>query len=292
VIDDDAANRHWFTLSTPAWGRYGRKAWLNGDVRHRNEAGVTLSGSATPAVLEESPGYVGYEEAGQITEAVRRKPYSVVLLDEIEKAHPDVFNLLLQILDDGRLTDAQGRTVDFKNTVVIMTSNLGAERIQAHARRNEDFEELKEDLMQLLRSHFRPEFLNRIDEIIVFRALTKEQVIQIAELLLDRVRRRLRAQRIELTFTPDAEAFIADRGYDPEFGARPLQRTIQRLVENPLSRMLLDGAIREGDAVTVGVVDGGLDFDVRRPAGSEKKDEKSRKDGKSDEEKELVADEG
>ena len=152
------------------------------------------------------PGYVGYEEAGQLTEAVRRKPYSVVLLDEIEKAHPDVFNLLLQILDDGRLTDAQGRTVDFKNTVVIMTSNLGAERIQAHARRNEDFEELKEDLMQLLRSHFRPEFLNRIDEIIVFRALTKEQVIQITELLLDRVRRRLRAQRIELTFTPEAEA--------------------------------------------------------------------------------------
>ena len=187
------------------------------------------------------PGYVGYEEAGQLTEVVRRKPYSVVLLDEIEKAHPDVFNLLLQILDDGRLTDAQGRTVDFKNTVVIMTSNLGAERIQAHARRNEEFEELKEDLMQLLRSHFRPEFLNRIDEIIVFRALTKEQVIQIAELLLDRVRRRLRSQRIDLIFTPEAEAFLADRGYDPEFGARPLQRTIQRLVENPLSRMLLGG---------------------------------------------------
>jgi len=238
------------------------------------------------------PGYVGYEEAGQLTEAVRRKPYSVVLLDEIEKAHPDVFNLLLQILDDGRLTDAQGRTVDFKNTVVIMTSNLGAERIQAHARRNENFEELKEDLMQLLRSHFRPEFLNRIDETIVFRALTKEQVIQIAELLLDRVRRRLRAQRIELTFTPDAEAFIADRGYDPEFGARPLQRTIQRLVENALSRMLLDGAIREGDAVTVGVVGGGLDFDVRRPAGSEEGDEKSRKNGKSDEERNWSQNEG
>lgn len=126
--------------------------------------------------------------------------------------------------------------------------------------------------MQLLRSHFRPEFLNRIDEIIVFRALTKEQVIQITELLLDRVRRRLRAQRIELTFTPEAEAFIADRGYDPEFGARPLQRTIQRLVENPLSRMLLDGAVVEGDAVTIDMVDGGLDFDVRRPAGSGGKD--------------------
>src|SRR4030095_7328341 len=135
--------------------------------------------------------------------------------------------------------------------------------------------------MQLLRSNFRPEFLNRIDEIIVFRALTKEQVIQIAELLLDRVRRRLRAQRIELTFTPDAEAFIADRGYDPEFGARPLQRTIQRRGESALSRMLLDGAIGEGDAVTVGVVDGGLDFDVRRPAGSEEKEQQSRQHEKS-----------
>src|SRR5436190_18706327 len=140
------------------------------------------------------PGYVGYEEAGQLTEAVRRRPYSVVLLDEIEKAHADVFNLLLQILDDGRLTDAQGRTVDFKDTVVIMTSNLGADRIQAHARRKEPFEDLKSDLMQLLRSHFRPEFLNRIDEVIVFRALTREQILAITKLLLDKVARRLHAQ--------------------------------------------------------------------------------------------------
>ena len=213
------------------------------------------------------PGYVGYEEAGQLTEAVRRKPYSVVLLDEIEKAHPDVFNLLLQILDDGRLTDARGRTVDFKNSVVIMTSNLGADRIQAHARKKESFEELKDDLMQLLRAHFRPEFLNRIDEIIVFRSLTREQVVDITRLLLDRVTRRLHAQRIELRFDDDAVGHLADAGFDPEFGARPLQRTIQRLIENQLSRMLLDGSLQEGDAVTVRLKDGRLDFDVTRKVG-------------------------
>ena len=213
------------------------------------------------------PGYVGYEEAGQLTEAVRRKPYSVVLLDEIEKAHPDVFNLLLQILDDGRLTDAQGRTVDFKNSVVIMTSNLGADRIQAHARKKESFEELKDDLMQLLRAHFRPEFLNRIDEIIVFRSLTREQVVDITRLLLDRVTRRLHAQRIELRFDDEAVRHLADAGFDPEFGARPLQRTIQRLIENQLSRMLLDGSLQEGDAATVRLKDGRLDFDVTRKVG-------------------------
>src|ERR687897_2466389 len=213
------------------------------------------------------PGYVGYEEAGQLTEAIRRKPYSVVLLDEIEKAHADVFNLLLQILDDGRLTDAQGRTVDFKNCVVIMTSNLGADRIQAHARRKESFVELRDDLMQLLRAHFRPEFLNRIDEIIVFRALTRDQVVDITRLMLDRVTRRLRAQRIEVAFTDEAIGHLANAGFDPEFGARPLQRTIQRLVENRLSRMVLDGSLQEGDAVTVDLQDGRLDFDVVRKVG-------------------------
>jgi len=212
------------------------------------------------------PGYVGYEEAGQLTEAVRRKPYSVVLLDEIEKAHADVFNLLLQILDDGRLTDAQGRTVDFKNTVVIMTSNLGADRIQAHARREESFEDLKEDLLQLLRSHFRPEFLNRVDEVIVFRALTKQQVVEIAKLLLDRVARRLRAQHIDVAFDDEAVAFLVERGFDPEFGARPLRRTIQRQVENELSRMLLEGTLAEGDSVTVGMRDGRLHFEVEHKA--------------------------
>jgi ATP-dependent Clp protease ATP-binding subunit ClpC len=212
------------------------------------------------------PGYVGYEEAGQLTEAVRRKPYSVVLLDEIEKAHPDVFNLLLQILDDGRLTDGQGRTVDFKNTVVIMTSNLGADLIQDATRREADWDKLKEDLMQVLRQHFRPEFLNRVDEIIVFRALTHKQVVVIARLLLDKVARRIRAQHIEVTFTDEAMEFLANKGFDPEFGARPLRRTIQRLVENELSRMLLDGTLNEGDSVTVKLEGGKLQFDVSRGA--------------------------
>ena len=208
------------------------------------------------------PGYVGYEEAGQLTESVRRRPYSVLLLDEIEKAHPDVFNILLQILDDGRLTDSQGRTVDFKNVVIIMTSNLGAERIQAHARRNESFEELKEDMIQILRHSLRPEFLNRIDETIVFRALTKEQIADIARLLLEGTQRRLRAQDIEVEFTEEATELLAEEGFDPEFGARPLRRTIQRRVDNDLSRMVLDGSLNPGDKVVVGGEEGMLTFEV------------------------------
>jgi ATP-dependent Clp protease ATP-binding subunit ClpC len=222
------------------------------------------------------PGYVGYEEAGQLTEQVRRRPYSVLLLDEIEKAHADVFNILLQILDDGRLTDAQGRTVDFKNTVVIMTSNLGSDRIQQHTRQRETFEELKEDLMQILRRSFRPEFINRIDEIIVFRALTDEQLGDITKLLLDRLSRRLHAQQIEVVFTDEAVQFLAREGYDPEFGARPLKRTIQRLVENELSRMVLAATVQPGDKVTVDVSDDKLEFDVERGAASEPEAEVSR----------------
>ena len=208
------------------------------------------------------PGYVGYEEAGQLTESVRRRPYSVLLLDEIEKAHPDVFNILLQILDDGRLTDSQGRTVDFKNTAIIMTSNLGSERIQAHARRNESFEELKEDMDQILRHSLRPEFLNRIDEVIVFRSLSKEQIADIARLLLERTQRRLRAQDIEIEFSDEALELLAEEGFDPEFGARPLRRTIQRRVDNDLSRRVLEGSLNPGDKVVVGAEDGRLTFDV------------------------------
>jgi ATP-dependent Clp protease ATP-binding subunit ClpC len=195
---------------------------------------------------------VGYEEAGQLTESVRRRPYSVLLLDEIEKAHPDVFNILLQILDDGRLTDSQGRTVDFKQTVIIMTSNMGAERIQAHARRNESFEELKDDMMSILKNTLRPEFVNRIDEVIVFRSLGKEQIGEIARLLLDRTTRRLRAQGIEVEFTEGAIDLIAEEGFDPEFGARPLRRTIQRRVDNGLANMVLSGSLNPGDRVAVG----------------------------------------
>jgi ATP-dependent Clp protease ATP-binding subunit ClpC len=219
------------------------------------------------------PGYVGYEEAGQLTEQVRRRPYSVLLFDEIEKAHADVFNILLQILDDGRLTDAQGRTVDFKNTVVIMTSNLGADRIQQHARQGESFDRLKEDLMQILRHSFRPEFINRIDEIIVFRALDDEQLAQITRLLLDKLARRLRAQHIDVEFTDDAVALLAREGFDPEFGARPLRRTIQRLVENELSRLVLGGGVQPGDRVMVDVLEGDLHFDVETGAAEREQEE-------------------
>jgi ATP-dependent Clp protease ATP-binding subunit ClpC len=216
------------------------------------------------------PGYVGYEDAGQLTEAVRRRPYSVVLLDEIEKAHPDVFNTLLQVLDDGRLTDSQGRTVDFKNTVLIMTSNLGSELIQG---RNAPLgfgtgdgaaadAGLRDRLVRRLRESFRPEFLNRIDEIVVFQQLESEQLQQITRILLDETRRRLSAQDVEVRFTDEAVAWIADRGFEPQFGARPLRRAIQREVDNPLARLLLDGRVGAGREVTVGVRDGALDFEV------------------------------
>ena len=212
------------------------------------------------------PGYVGYEEAGQLTESVRRRPYSVLLLDEIEKAHPDVFNILLQILDDGRLTDSQGRTVDFKQTVIIMTSNMAAERIQAHSRRKESFEDLKEDVMKIVRSQLRPEFVNRIDEIIVFRALTREQIADVARMLLERTQRRLHAQDIEVEFTDAAVDLISEEGYDPEFGARPLRRVIQRRVDNELAGMVLGGSLNPGDKVVAGAEEGLLTLDVMEGA--------------------------
>jgi ATP-dependent Clp protease ATP-binding subunit ClpC len=215
------------------------------------------------------PGYVGHEEAGQLTEAVRRRPYSVLLLDEIEKAHQDVFKVLLQILDDGRLTDAQGRTVDFKNAVVIMTSNFGAERIRAHAGRNESFEELKEDMNWLLRNTLRPEFVNRIDEVILFRSLGKDQIAEISRLLLDHTSRRLKAQGVEIEFTDAAVALIAEEGFDPEFGARPLRRTIQRRVDNVLSRMVLEGSLERGDRLVVGAKEGKLGFEITHGATGE-----------------------
>jgi len=217
------------------------------------------------------PGYVGYEEAGQLTEAVRRRPYAVLLLDEIEKAHPDVFNILLQVLDDGRLTDGQGRTVDFKNTVVIMTSNLGSDVI---GRRALGFgaidsgpadQPLRDRIMTRLRESFRPEFLNRVDEIIVFRQLDQSQLRQITELLLEQTVRRLRAQDVTVDFAPEAVQWLAQRGFQPEWGARPLRRTIQREVDNQLSAMLLDGRLTPGQHLTVGCQDNSLTFLV--PAG-------------------------
>ena len=200
---------------------------------------------------------------------MRRTPYAVLLLDEIEKAHPDVFNTLLQVLDDGRLTDSQGRTVDFSNTVVIMTSNIGADRILKATTAGRDLEELREPLMQLLGQHFRPEFLNRVDEIILFRGLDRVQLRQITALLLERTRRRLRAQDVGLTVTDAALDWLANRGYQPEYGARPLRRAIQREVDRKLSRMLLGGEINPGDEVTADVRDGALTFAVQRTPESE-----------------------
>ena len=224
------------------------------------------------------PGYVGYEEAGQLTEAVRRRPYSVVLLDEIEKAHPDVFNILLQVLDDGRLTDGQGRTVDFKNTVLIMTSNLGSDLVTrrgatlgfaGEGTTSDGSQEraLEEQLMRRLRESFRPEFLNRIDEIIIFRELDETELRQITELLLQETRRRLRNQHVTVHFTRAAVDWIAQHGFQPEFGARPMRRTIQREVDNQLSRMLLDGQIAPGQEVRVDAREGHLTFETPQYAG-------------------------
>jgi ATP-dependent Clp protease ATP-binding subunit ClpB len=187
------------------------------------------------------PGYVGYEEGGQLTEAVRRRPYSVVLLDEIEKAHAEVFDVLLQILDDGRLTDGQGRTVDFRNTVIVMTSNIRSE--------------------EALREFFRPEFLNRVDEVVVFHALTRDQIADIVELQLARLRRRLAERGLSLELTDDAKELVAEAGWDPTYGARPLKRALQRLLENPLALRLLEGDFAEGDTVRVDANDGELVFE-------------------------------
>jgi ATP-dependent Clp protease ATP-binding subunit ClpC len=210
------------------------------------------------------PGYVGYEEAGQLTEQVRRKPYSVILLDEVEKAHPDVFNLLLQVLDDGRLTDAQGRTVAFNHSVLVMTSNIGADVIMAHP--GEAARGLRAQLMRLLQQRFRPEFLNRVDEIIVFRGLNAEQLRQITTLLLEETRRRLHAQDVTLELEPEAVDWLAREGYQPKFGARPLRRVIQRTLDNAFSILLLDGTLKAGQRAHVGVrADGDLAVTVLDP---------------------------
>ncbi len=214
-------------------------------------------------LLGAPPGYAGYEEAGQLTEVVRRNPYSLVLLDEIEKAHPDIFNALLQLLDAGRLTDAQGRTADFTHTVVIMTSNIGADKILSAGG---EVESLREELQDDLRAHFRPEFLNRVDEIIMFHRLDDAQLQAIAELLLGQVRRRLQGQDITMDVSPDAAGWLASAGRQPEFGARPLRRAIRAELDRKLSRMLLAGDLNPGDQVDVDVQDGGLRLAVsRRP---------------------------
>ncbi len=211
------------------------------------------------------PGYVGYEEGGQLTEAVRRRPYSVILFDEIEKAHHDVFNVLLQLLDDGRLTDGQGRTVDFKNTIVIMTSNIGSHRILEYrgAFEGYDYTRMKDAVLEELRRSFRPEFLNRVDEIIVFHALDTEHLKQIVEIQLAGLRSRLAERRIEIQLTDEAKTHLVQVGFDPTYGARPLKRAIQREVETPLARRILSGDVRDGKLILVGAADGALKFESR-----------------------------
>jgi ATP-dependent Clp protease ATP-binding subunit ClpB len=204
------------------------------------------------------PGYIGYDEGGQLTEAVRRRPYSVLLLDEIEKAHPDVFNILLQVLDDGRLTDSQGRTVDFTNTIVIMTSNIGSQYIVELA--GADEAEMRRRVTEALRAHFRPEFLNRVDETVIFESLSREQIGRIVEIQLRNLRKRLAERRIDLELTPAAKALLADEGYDPVYGARPLKRTLQRRVMDPLAQKLLRGEFHEGETVLVDAENGELTF--------------------------------
>jgi ATP-dependent Clp protease ATP-binding subunit ClpC len=224
------------------------------------------------------PGYVGYEEGGQLTEAVRRKSYSVILLDEIEKAHPDVFNMLLQILEDGKLTDAKGRTVDFRNTIIIMTSNIGAQQMtrgsltftsgrDAEKRAAQDYDSMKERVLSELKNNFKPEFLNRIDAVIVFHQLQLEQMRNIVDLLLARLRKQLTEQDIELLIEQEAKDFLVDKGFDLQYGARPLRRTIQNMVEDPLAEAMLQGRFKAGQRVEALVRDDKIEFEERdRPA--------------------------
>ncbi|MBN1222427.1 MAG: ATP-dependent chaperone ClpB [Candidatus Aminicenantes bacterium] len=200
------------------------------------------------------PGYIGYEEGGQLTEAIKRRPYSIMLLDEIEKAHSDVFNILLQILDDGRLTDGKGRTVDFKNTLIIMTSNLGSQVIKEFS---QDHEKMEQEVMAILKEHFRPEFLNRVDEIVIFKALSKDVILRILDIQIEELRKRLQAKSIDIQINDKAKKLLAERGYDPVYGARPLKRTLQQDIQNPLALKILEGEFKEGDTVKVNVGDEG-----------------------------------
>jgi ATP-dependent Clp protease ATP-binding subunit ClpB len=206
---------------------------------------------AVSRLIGAPPGYVGYEEGGYLTEAIRRRPYSVVLFDEIEKAHPEVFNVLLQILDDGRMTDGHGRTVDFKNTIIIMTSNVGSQWIQELGTHDRD--EMKARVTEALRANFKPEFLNRIDETIIFHNLTPEQIVDIVEIQIKRLAERLAENKIDLSLSESIKSLLAEKGYDASFGARPLKRAIQKYIENPLAMEILEGKIKEGTNIKADV---------------------------------------
>jgi len=211
------------------------------------------------------PGYVGYEEGGQLSEAVRRRPYSVVLLDEVEKAHPDVFNILLQVLDDGRITDSQGRTVDFRNTIIVMTSNIGSEHILGVAGDDSQYEEMRKRVTDALRKHFRPEFVNRVDDNIIFHTLSRAELRQIVTIQLKRIERLLADQKITLELSSTAIKHLADVGYDPVYGARPLKRAIQRELENAIATKLLENTFVEGDTIVIDCVDNALTFSKKNP---------------------------
>lgn len=232
----------------------------SGDSLVRLDMSEYMEKNSVARLIGAPPGYVGYEEGGQLSEAIRRHPYSVLLLDEVEKAHPDVFNILLQLLDDGRITDSQGRLADCRNTIVVMTSNIGSEFILDVAGDDSKYEEMRKRAVGALRSHFRPEFLNRVDDIILFHALSLKELRKIVGIQLQRIRRLLAEQKIDLEVTVAAQNYIADVGYDPVYGARPLKRAIQKELENPIATKLLEGAFLEGDTIVVDVVDHKLDF--------------------------------
>jgi ATP-dependent Clp protease ATP-binding subunit ClpB len=211
------------------------------------------------------PGYVGYEEGGALTEAVRRRPYQVILFDEIEKAHPDVFNILLQVLDDGRLTDGQGHTVDFRNTLIVMTSNLGAEFL-VNQPEGQDTDAVREQVMAIVRASFRPEFLNRVDEIILFHRLKKSEMGKIVDIQMGRLAKLLEDRKIMVVLEPSARDWLADKGWDPAYGARPLKRVIQKSIQDPLAELILAGAVKDGDKVVISAGKQGLTFNGKLAA--------------------------
>jgi ATP-dependent Clp protease ATP-binding subunit ClpB len=211
------------------------------------------------------PGYVGYEEGGALTEAVRRRPYQVVLFDEIEKAHPDVFNVLLQVLDDGRLTDGQGRTVDFRNTLIVMTSNLGSEFL-ANQPEGQDSDAVRDQVMAVVRASFRPEFLNRIDEIILFHRLKRSEMTKIVDIQMKRLAKLLEDRKITITLEPSGREWLADKGWDPAYGARPLKRVIQKSIQDPLAELILSGAVKDGEKVVISAGKQGLTFNGKLAA--------------------------
>ncbi|NHC34589.1 ATP-dependent chaperone ClpB [Scytonema millei] len=234
------------------------------DAMVRLDMSEYMDKSSVMRLVGSPPGYVAYEEGGQLSEAIRRRPYSVLLLDEVEKAHPDVFNIFLQVLDDGRITDSQGRTVDFRNTVIVMTSNIGSDRILNLSGDDANYEQIQRQVLEVLRSHFRPEFLNRIDDLIIFHPLDRSQLRQIVGIQLKQFERLLDEQKIGIVLSPAAQDYLVDIGYDPVYGARPLKRAIQRHLRNPLATKLLEGTFTEGDTIQVDCQDGALSFQRQR----------------------------